>query len=209
MARDIGYLVGHQATWRPQQEALGPIDWTCGFCSQSVGEDQGWRAVDAEGHHVAAIRICRRCRRPTFFEIAQPPFPEPLPGEAIPHVPEPVNGMYEEARACVRAGAHRSAALACRTTLMYIATQLNGEQRIEGGFQANIKWLFDNHWIPPNGRAWVEHIREKGNDATHEVMTPDPELARQLVDFLEILLRVVYDMPNRLAPPAVNPPATT
>lgn len=112
--------------------------------------------------------------------------------------------MYEEARACVSVGAYRSAALACRNTLLYVAAELNDGHQIKGGFQANVDWLFDNHWIPPNGKPWVDYIREKGNDTTHQIMIPDPELARQLVDFLGMLLRFVYDMPNRLVPPTAT-----
>jgi hypothetical protein len=96
--------------------------------------------------------------------------------------------MYEEARACVGAGAYRSAALACRSTLMYVVTELNGGEPIKGGFKANVDWLFENGWIPPNGKPWVDYIRDRGNDATHEVMLPDPELAKRLVDFLGMLL---------------------
>jgi hypothetical protein len=99
-------------------------------------------------------------------------------------------------------GAYRSAALACRTTLMYVATELNNKTQIEGGFKANVEWLFKNGWIPPNGKAWVDYIKDRGNDATHEILVADPELARQLVDFLAMLLRYAYDMPNRLVPPA-------
>lgn len=207
MARQIDYFVLPEVTWRPQREELQPINWQCGFCSQYVGAAEGWRAVDRNGNHYGAIMICPRCRRPTLFEGKEIPFPASPPGEPIPNVPEPVNGMYEEARACVAAGAPRAAALACRTTLMYVATELNGGQQIKGGFQANVDWLFDNHWIPPNGKGWVDYIRDKGNDATHQIMDPDPDLARQLVDFLGMLLRFVYDMPRRLAPPTTPPPA--
>lgn len=209
MTREIDFLVANGVTWRSQQEDLDPMDWQCGFCGHSVGQAQGWRAVGRSGRHFAAIMTCPRCRRPSFFEVNQHPFPEPLPGEAIPHIPEPVNGMYEEARACVAAGAPRSAALASRTTLMYVATQLNGGQPVKGGFQANVDWLFDNHWIPPNGKPWVDYIRDKGNNATHEIQVPDPELAQQLVDFRQMLLRFVFDMPSRLVPPAALDTVTT
>jgi hypothetical protein len=202
MAWDLDYLVVRNATWLAQRMALRPADWRCGFCSQAVGEAEGWQATMSSGDYVASVMICPRCRRPTYFEGNKPPFPEPLPGEAIPHVPEPVHGMYEEARACVMSGAYRSAALACRTTLMYVATELNNKTQIEGGFKANVEWLFKNGWIPPNGKAWVDYIKDRGNDATHEILVADPELARQLVDFLAMLLRYAYDMPNRLVPPA-------
>jgi len=86
---------------------------------------------------------------------------------------------------------------------MYVAAELNGGHPIQGTFQATIDWLYANHWIPPNAKTRVDHIRTMGNEATHEITVSDPDLARQLVGFLAMMLRFIYEMPSM----ATTPPA--
>jgi hypothetical protein len=74
---------------------LRPTSWVCGYCSITVAESQGWRATGRHDVVYGSIMICPRCRRPNFFEQDEGQSRESLPGESIPHVPEPVNGMYE------------------------------------------------------------------------------------------------------------------
>ncbi len=64
-------------------------------------------------------------------------------------------------------------------------------------FVVYVEELRKMEFIPPNGRAWVDHIRQKGNEATHEVVSMTKENAEELIDFAEMLLRFVYEFPNR------------
>jgi hypothetical protein len=58
------------------------------------------------------------------------------------------------------------------------------------------QYLFDNGYIPPDARPWVDHIRAKGNEATHEIPQTTPEDASKLMTMTEVLLRVVYELPT-------------
>lgn len=79
---------------------------------------------------------------------------------------------------------------------------------VEQGAPANksfveyVNFLETTGYIPPNGKAWVEHIRQKGNEATHEIPRASQDDAKTLITFIEMLLRFVYDFPLRLPPPA-------
>jgi len=44
----------------------------------------------------------------------------------------------------------------------------------------------------------VDHIREKGNEATHEILLMSREDAEDLIEFTEMLLRVVYEFPAKV-----------
>jgi hypothetical protein len=53
-------------------------------------------------------------------------------------------------------------------------------------------------YVPPNGKQWVDHIRKKGNEATHEIALMSEADAKELLVFLEMLLRFIYELPNMI-----------
>jgi hypothetical protein len=57
--------------------------------------------------------------------------------------------------------------------------------------------------VPPEGKGWVDHIRKKGNEATHEISPMSKADANDLITFPEMLLKFVYEFPSRI--PATSP----
>ncbi len=53
-------------------------------------------------------------------------------------------------------------------------------------------------YVPPNGRGWVDHIRKKGNEANHEIRLMTKIDAEELVSFAEMLLKFIYEFPERV-----------
>ena len=53
-----------------------------------------------------------------------------------------------------------------------------------------IEYLVNNGFVPPNGEGWVDHIRKKGNEATHEIVPMTHKDAIDLVVFSEMLLNL-------------------
>lgn len=64
-----------------------------------------------------------------------------------------------------------------------------------------VEYLASNGFVPPNGKGWVDHIRKKGNEANHEILLMSQEDAKDLVSFAEMLLKFVYEFPNRVPKP--------
>jgi len=64
-----------------------------------------------------------------------------------------------------------------------------------------VEYLANNGYIPPNGKTWVDHIRRKGNEATHEISLMTQTDAEELVSFVEMLLKFVYEFPSRVPSP--------
>jgi Domain of unknown function (DUF4145) len=62
-----------------------------------------------------------------------------------------------------------------------------------------VEYLANAGYVPPNGKPWVDHIRKKGNEATHEIALMQQADARELLGFLEMLLKFVYEFPGRIA----------
>ena len=65
-------------------------------------------------------------------------------------------------------------------------------------FYDYVDFLSDENYIPPNGKGWVDHIRKKGNDATHEISIMEQEDAKELIDFAEMLLKFIYEFPESI-----------
>jgi hypothetical protein len=68
-------------------------------------------------------------------------------------------------------------------------------------FLAYVDYLAATGYVPPNGKAWVDHIRKKGNEATHEIVLMSPADAEELLSFLSMLLKFIYDFPSRVPKP--------
>ena len=72
-------------------------------------------------------------------------------------------------------------------------------------FKHYVDFLADNGFIPPNGKSWVDYIRTRGNEATHEIALMNNEDATALISFVEMLLRFIYEFPE-LVPNSGNTP---
>lgn len=67
-----------------------------------------------------------------------------------------------------------------------------------------VEYLANKGYVPPNGKGWVDHIRKKGNEATHEIKLMEFEDAIELISFSEMLLKFIYEFPARV--PALTVP---
>lgn len=176
-----------------ETQTLSPKSFICGYCSDKVASVSGYFS-----RNIQFLYICPNCDKPTFFNGALQQ-PGMLPGMAVKHLPSDIGGLYEEARTCAGAGAFTACVLLCRKLLMNIGVQ---EGAAEGkSFVHYIDFLADKGYIPPNGRAWVDHIRKKGNEATHEIALMSSDDAEELVKFTEMLLKFVYEFPNSVSLP--------
>jgi hypothetical protein len=175
--------------------ALPPRTYVCGYCSNSIGSDRGF--TSQAGHHQGLIYICPICDKPTFFRFASG---ERVPGERfgqpVAHVPDDVTKLYEEARTCCANNAYTGAVLLCRKLLMNIAVSCGAKGNLK--FIEYVEYLAANGYVPPNGKSWVDHIRQKGNEATHEILLMGESDARDLITFSEMLLKFIFEFPQRV-----------
>lgn len=59
--------------------------------------------------------------------------------------------------------------------------------------------MAENYHIPKGSEKWVAYIKDKGNEANHEIVLSDQETAKKLLKFTGMLLRLVYEFPGDLA----------
>jgi hypothetical protein len=180
----------------------------CGFCGHEIATTLGWPfSVQGPGglQPHANIAVCPFCSRPTFFEDGSQSRTPGVPfGDPVQHLPAEVAALYDEARRCTADNSYTAGVLAIRKLLMHIAVNLGAK---EGqNFMEYVQYLADNGYVPPNGKAWVDHIRKKGNEANHEIVLMKEADARDLINFAEMLLKFIYEFPKRVpAPPAAAP----
>jgi hypothetical protein len=141
------------------------------------------------------LYICPECEGP-IFRTRTVQFPTAAFGNPVAHVPDDLNALYEEARGCTSANAFTAAVLICRKMLMNIAVQEGAQEGLK--FIEYVNYLAERGYVPPNGRHWVDHIRKRGNEATHEISLMSEADAKELVGFVEMLLRFIYEFPNMI-----------
>ena len=179
-------------TWS-QIGAITARGYVCGHCLLRVASDVG-----TTGPASYAVFFCPYCSKPTFFEGGRQ-VPGVAFGNAVDNLPADVASLYAESRNCVAVNAYTASVLACRKLLMNVAVSqgANGNQ----SFVAYVQYLADGGYVPPNARGWVDHIRAKGNEATHEIPPMSRADAEALITFAEMILKLVFDYPARVPPP--------
>ena len=177
--------------WRNAAD-LQSRTFVCGFCGNGVASSKGF--VDPEGRR--EIYICPHCGQPTYEDEHGNRKPGVAPGVEVKNVPDLLDAIYLEARNCVAIGSHTSAVLACRKMLMNMAVEQGAEEGKT--FLFYVEYLANSGYVPPNGKGWVDHIRKKGNEATHEIALMTQADAEELISFIEMLLKFIYEFPARV-----------
>jgi len=169
--------------------------YTCGHCGNSLISEKAYYAVrSGSGVIHMRIYICHFCQRPTFFDELDNQFPGVLFGGAVKDIPDStIEALYNEARRTTSAGAYTAAVLCCRKLLMHIAVSKGAQPG--DTFTNYVKFFADEHFIPPDAIDWVDHIRDKGNEANHEIVIMNKETGEELIKFIEMLLKVIYEFP--------------
>jgi hypothetical protein len=193
-------------------QPLSSQSWTCGHCGRDVGGNLGYYRNDGKKIHpnlvpqpgaqlppaaidesVSRILICPECAKPTYFEEGRQ-VPGTAYGRQVLHLPPDIDKVYGEARACMSVDAFLPAVLTARTILMHIAV----EQKAEEGkdFVYYVDFLVKGGFVPPNATNWVDHIRKKGNAATHRIALMGREDAEKVLRFIEMILLFLYEYPS-------------
>ena len=175
-----------------QLQVLKPKQFRCGHCGFTVASDKGYPWQNS----LRKLLICPNCDRPAYFEEGLGQIPGQAPGNEVAHLPQNLEKLYREARLCCSVSAYTASVLASRKLLMNISVQQGAKEGLK--FIEYVEYLATKGYIPPNGKGWVDHIRKKGNEATHEIALMDSGDAEELIAFSEMLLKFVYEFPSRV-----------
>lgn len=174
--------------------------YVCGYCGNPLASEKGWSALEhALGKHNWFIYVCHYCDRPTFFDNAGHQTPGAIFGNPVKDIPDQlVSELYDEARRATSVNSYTAAVLSCRKLLMHVAVSKGAKHGED--FLYYVQYLADHHFIPPDAKGWVDQIRTKGNEANHQIKIMTKEDAEELISFVEMLLKVIYEFPARVKP---------
>ena len=88
--------------------------------------------------------------------------------------------------------------LVCRKILMNVAVEKGASEGKT--FVDYIDHMVKTGHITVTMKKWVDKIRENGNDATHEIPSPDFITAWTTLEFTALLLKNVYETVYRMKP---------
>lgn len=120
--------------------------------------------------------------------------PTAPPGRLPEHVPDNLGKLFNEARVATASGAYTAAVLVSRKMLMNVAVE-EGDKPGKN-FIEYVEYLDAKGFIPPHGKSWVDYIRQRGNEANHEIRLMSADDAHALLRFIEKLLEDNYEFPN-------------
>jgi len=188
-------IVPDGLTWE-NCRSLSPRSYVCAYCGSKIATNQGYCTQEDHFGRRASIYVCPACHGPTVVTVTDERFPIAPPGEEVPGVPADLAALYHEARCSAGESAYTASVLVCRKLLMNIAVQESAE---EGkSFAYYVEYLADKGFLPPRGKAWVDHVRKRGNEANHEIHLMSSEDASLLIAFVEMLLRFIYEFPQMI-----------
>jgi len=146
------------------------------------------RQVDTHPNALAFLR-CVTCRRGVVINnsVASPPAP-PLP--TVEGCPADVERAWGEATSALSVGATTAAVMMCRKLLFHIAVEQGLPATDDKGraptFAACLQQLRDVGIVTPPLAKWVEHIRDIGNEANHDLAAIEPESASRVATSLVV-----------------------
>ena len=92
--------------------------------------------------------------------------------------------------------AYTAAAMCCRKLLMNVAVALGAEEGKK--VWQYVEYLKDSGCLPVNAKEWLTHVKDRGNEANHEIRIVEQEDAEQLIEFSELMLKIVYEVPAKM-----------
>lgn len=191
----MNFFEEKNCNWRSLQ-ILSSVSYQCGHCGLYVASDRGYKIgfhSDGSGQQIGGIYICSNCQGPTFFDLKGSRYPSSSFGNPVKHIPDSLEALYNESRKCISENCYTAAVLLCRKLLMNIAVSQGAKEGRR--FIEYVNYLSDNGYTLPNGKHWVDHIRKKGNEATHEIALMNEGDAKDLIIFAEMLLKFIYEFP--------------
>lgn len=191
--------------WGNSPPAKG-ISFECPHCGvfttplRIAQSSEAWLVESTSSKAVggASIYACTGCTAPVIFEnYLRRFFPSPRLGHDIKRLPAAMESLYNEARDASSVRAYTGCAMLARKILMNLAVLEGAKENLN--FQTYVTYLSDNGFVPKKGKPWVDRIRQKGNEATHEIELTTEADAKDIMFLVENLLRFNFEMNDEQA----------
>ena len=189
--------------WRNAEEnRYTSKEYQCAFCGNQVGSGKSFyseQSIENKPSVYTHIYICPRCASPTYFDEDDKQVPGPTFGEHIEDIEEikEIINLYNEARRAMSVDSHTAAAMCCRKLLVNMAVKKGA--KAGDTFKGYVQYFLDNHYLHEDYKDWIGFIKDKGNDANHEI----PEISRgdaeKMITFVGMLIKILYEFNAKMS----------
>ncbi len=191
------WTLTHGSPWADPR-IVPPEAYRCGFCGRDVSSDRGWLTQLGNSF----IRICPQCNVPTFFAANGLRIPGSKSGASLTKVPKEILGLYEEARSSRSANAFTGTVMLCRKLLMHVAVEKKAD--VDKTFAYYVDFLVKERYAPRGAEKWLGYIKDRANEANHDIVLMTEMDADGLLHLTEQLLRNVYELPESVPPSSAS-----
>jgi hypothetical protein len=178
-------------------QGLASRAYVCGYCGAHVASDKGYLGKTESGNASCGVYICHQCSKPSFIDFQGRATPGVAFGNPVSDTEASVGALYEEARRAYSAGSFTAVVLCCRKLLMHVAVSKGASPG--DSFVMYVQYLADQNFVPPDAKPWVDHLRTRGNEANHEITLMCAGDAAELLEFSEMLLKLVFQYPAAMS----------
>lgn len=175
----------------------------CGYCSYEVSALEMYHYSDSQGKSTRWV-ICPLCSHGSVIDRSGKIYPLTKYGTKIESLPSDVHQLYDEVCDCMSVSAYTGAELVCRKIIMHIAIDKCKSKEGEE-FAKYINDIEKAGHITSQMKDWVDEIRKIPNYATHSRSIPNDQEAKNVVNFTEQLLKLVYEIPGKAPKPSQQP----
>lgn len=170
-------------------------NYVCPYCNNMVASSLGYFRTEPNANGTNSnkgyLYICPHCKNVTYLNDKGISFPGTMYGSSVNNVPESINSLYNEARSAYSVNSFTGVLMLCRKLIMNIAVNCGAKEN--ESFQYYVDFLDKETYIPKNSKKWVDKIRLKGNEATHQIILANSADASEIIDFCHMLLKVIYE----------------
>lgn len=173
--------------------------YECGYCNALVAPREAYLSKEfllTQGGLGAFILICPGCQSPTYISRNQIQYPVKNIMKDIKHLPDDVQDLYKEVCDSFSVHAYTGASILARKMIMNIAMEKQAEK--DKKFVEYVEFLVKESVVPKSTKKWLDLIRKNGNEAAHEPQKSSAEETEKIINFLEILLRSVYEFEGEI-----------
>ena len=186
------FLAYYPAESRNLSKVTGPAH-PCGHCGNLVAPEHGYYAQNVRLY----IFMCPSCQHPTYSQNhTDIQTVGTNGGTEVGFLAQDVDALYREAHQCLNISSYTGTVLLCRKLLMTLCVAQGAEPN--KSFKGYMEYLIDNGYVPQKGQGWVDHISQKLDEATHDLTLMTRADAEDLLTFVEMLFKSIYDYPSRI-----------
>lgn len=178
---------------------INNVKYDCGYCNAFVAPQEAYPSKEYllhDGRLGAVILICPGCKSPTYISRGGRQHPVKNIMKDIKHLPSELQELYKEVCDSFSVHAYTGASILARKMIMNIAIEKKAKENKK--FVEYVEFLVNEAVVPQSTKKWLELIRKNGNDAAHKTHKASKEDTEKIINFLEILLRSVYEFEGEI-----------